>query len=114
MTQMQRTSNAGLGALFDLSFTRFITIGTIKFVYILAVVGLAVGWFALVVFGFQAGGAVGGLAAVVVATVAAALYLLLIRMGLELVVVIFRIGQNIERLAHGPAPTGGFPVGPDA
>ncbi len=110
MTQPARTSDAGLSALFDLSFTRFITIGIIKFVYILAILGLALGWVVLVVLGFNNGGFGGGVVAIVVATVADALNLLIVRMGLELVVVIFRIGQDADRLANGPAPTGGFPV----
>lgn len=113
-SQPARTSDAGLSALFDLSFNRFVTVGIIKFVYILAMVGLALAWLALVLVGFNNGGFVAGVAAAVVGTVGAALYLLLIRMGLEFVVVVFRIGRNTERLAQGPEPTGGFPVGPVA
>ncbi len=71
--------------------------------------GLALGWLGLVMAGFAQGGFIGGVLAIILATIVAVLYLLIIRISLELVVVVFRIGHNIDRLANGPGPTGGFP-----
>ena len=110
--QQPPMSNAGLEALADLSFTRFLTISTVKVIYVLSIVGLALGWLAFVIAGFSQGRLIGGIVAMIVGTLLAALYLLIIRVSLELVVVIFRIGENTARLTSQNAPTGGFPVGP--
>ena len=93
MSQTQFDRTAGVGALFDLSFTRFITISMIKVIYVLAMVLLGLGWLAFVIAGFSQG-VVQGLGMMIIATIAAFLYLLWIRVALELVVVIFRIGEN--------------------
>jgi hypothetical protein len=56
-----------------------------------------------------------GLVGIIVATIIAAIYLLMMRVWLEVIVVLFRIGENTTAMARsmgvGP-PTGGFPVMP--
>lgn len=105
------TSTAGFDALFDLSFTRFITISMIKIIYILAMVVLGLSWLGIVIGGLTQG-FLPFLVALVVATIGAVLYLLLVRVWLELIVVVFRIGENTSIMAGrsmGPE-TPGFPV----
>jgi hypothetical protein len=107
---------AGMGALFDLSFQRVITVGIIKIVYILGIVMLVFAWFAIVISAFTQGFGV-GLAGLVFATIATFLYLLFLRMGLELVVAIFRIAKNTSIMAGqsdagAGGPSGAFPVIP--
>ena len=86
----------GFSALLDLSFTRFVTISFIRVIYILWLVGIALGWL-VVVIGAFAQGILVGLFAIVFGAVIAAVYALLVRMMLELVVVIFRIGEHNVR-----------------
>src|SRR4051794_33557107 len=108
---MSETFNeqAGMEALFDLSFRRFVTIGVIKIVYILGIVLLGIAWLFIVIAGFSQGFAP-GLAAIFIATIGIFLELLFLRVGLELVVAIFRIAQNTSLLVGDRMATGGFPV----
>lgn len=109
------TSADGFGALFDLSFTRFVTISMIKVIYILAMVMLVLGWLGLVIAGFASGGFMAGLFMLVLGSIGVVLYLLMIRVGLEVIVVVFRIGENTSIMA-GRSLAGdggvGFPVQP--
>lgn len=116
---MQSTTSepsADFSALFDLTFTRFLTVGVIKIIYLLGIVLMAVAWLAMVITGFSIS-FLGGLGAIIVATIVMVGYLLMLRVWLELIVVLFRIGQNTAHIAAntggGPA-TGGFPVTPTA
>lgn len=98
-------ADANLGALFDFGFHKFITLGVIKFLYILwlviLVIGAAAAWVSIVIAGFSTG-VLAGVGALVVGTVVIAivlaLYVILIRVGLELIVVVFRIGENTSKL----------------
>jgi hypothetical protein len=113
MNAPQTQSTTDLTALFDLSFTKFLTIGVVKIIYLLGMVGLALVWFGIVVSGFSQS-LVAGLFAIVIATLVALIYLLILRVWLELVVVLFRIGDNTSAIAAAIGgsvpPTGGFPV----
>src|SRR3954469_2709147 len=113
MTQMDAPPTAS--ALFDLSFTRFLTISVIKFIYILGMVGIAIGYLGIIIAGFANGGFGGGLVAIIVGAILALIYLLMLRVWLELIVVIFRIGESTSAIARSlgaSSPTGGFPVTP--
>ena len=106
----------GLEALFDLSFTRFITVSFIKIIYLLGILLLCIGWLGIVITGF-ANGFVTGLGAIIIGGLIFLVYLLFLRVWLELIVVIFRIGENTSAMARsmgagGDRPTGGFPVTP--
>ncbi len=106
----------GLGALFDLSFTRFLTVSVIKVIYILGIVLIALGWLGFVIAGFDIGFGY-GVSAIIFGVIASVLNLLFLRVSLELIVVIFRIGENTSALARNAGasgPTGGFPVMPAA
>ena len=113
MSQSSPAPTADFSALFDLSFTRFLTIGVIRIIYLLGMVLLGLGWLGLVIAAFSQG-FFGGLLGIVIASIIAVVYLLVLRVWLELIVVLFRIGENTSQIASalggaGPA-TGGFPV----
>ena len=85
-----------IGALFDLSFTAFITTKLVKVLYILCIVGGAFGALGMIGSGFMAG-ATSGLIAVVVAPLGFLAAVIFARVYLELVIVIFR---GVEHLAE--------------
>ena len=103
-------TSAGVGALFDLSFSRFITISFIKVIYLIGMVGIALGWVALLIGGLQQG-VIGLIVAGIIGFVLAVIYLIFLRVSLEVIVVIFRIGENTSAIAAAQGvSTGGFPV----
>ena len=98
---MERESydmSPSFSSLFDLSFRRFITLGIVKILYILVLVLIAIGWLIGVVSGFSQG-AGAGLIGLVVVSIAALIQVIFARVWLELIVVIFRIGENTSILA---------------
>jgi hypothetical protein len=101
----------GLGALFDLTFSSFITASIIRIVYIVGLVLIGLWWLAVVIASF-ANSIVMGLVALIVVTIAAFLWILFLRIWLEIIMVIFRIAENTSIIAQatGNVPTGGFPV----
>lgn len=109
MANDERFESAGIDGLFDLSFRRFITLNVIKVLYGLGLLVIALGWLIAVIGGFSNG--VGpGLLMLIVGTLVALLYVIFYRVWLELIVVLFRIGENTSRLveqndAGGPPPT---------
>lgn len=84
------------GALFDFKFEHFITPIIVKVVYILALVGLVLGWLVFLAAGFsQSTGA--GLAVLILGPVAVILYLAFIRMTLEFYLAIVRMSEDIHQ-----------------
>lgn len=99
-----------LNALFDFSFSTFITTRLIKILYILAIIAAGIAAFGIIVSGF-AQGFFAGLLSCIVAVLAFAIYVIMARIWLELIIVIFRISENVDVIAkakHGadtpPAP----------
>jgi len=94
-----------LTALLDTSFTEFITLKLLKFIYILGLIGivLSIGVTALAAFsqGFLYG--IGGLIVGVIAIVLSALVL---RVYMELIAVVFRIAKNTREIADNTARSG--------
>ena len=85
-------------ALFDFSFSSFITTKLVKFVYIISLALAAIGLLAVIISGFMTG-VMGGLLVLILSPVIALLEIMAIRMSLELVIVVFRIAENIDKLA---------------
>ena len=86
-------------SLFDFSFSRFVTLRLVKFLYVVSVILLVLAMLAVILVGFTE--AVSGVEAVdyiVLGPVLAFLYLLMIRIWLELVVVVFRIGETATEI----------------
>jgi hypothetical protein len=91
---------AGLGALFDFSFHHFFTLSVIKVLYMLGLLLLAIVWLMMVIMGFISGGALGGLGALVIGTILIVIKVIFLRVWLELICVIFRIGENTTALVE--------------
>ena len=83
--------------LFDISFKKFITTTVIKWVYLLAIV--LSGVVALVfLMSSLAGGGGQAFAAIVIAPLGFVLYVLWIRICLEVILVLFRVAEGIEKI----------------
>lgn len=84
------------GALFDFSFSSFITPMIVKAVYVLAVVVLGLTWLVLLLVTF-ADNPAGGLIVLILGPVVALIYLAFIRMTLEFYLAIVRMSQDIHQ-----------------
>jgi hypothetical protein len=95
------------GRLFDLSFNEFVTTSIIKVLYILAIIGSAIG--ALVILGgmFASGSFGGILMGLILAPVIFIVYVIMARVWLEVLIVIFRIAENTAKLAGRNEPPQG-------
>ena len=92
------------GRLFDLSFNEFITTKIIKVLYVIAIVGSAIGAF-LLLGGMFATKTFGGvLMGLILAPVAFILYVILARIWLETLIVLFRIAENTAKMANAGEP----------
>jgi hypothetical protein len=97
---MHSHAPTGLGALLDFSFKHFITLSVIKVLYLLFIVLIAIGWLGMVIMGFVSGGILGGLGALIIGTVVVVIEVIAVRVWLELICVIFRIGENTTALVE--------------
>lgn len=92
------------GALFDLSFSEFVTTKMIKILYILLLILVAIGFvialFSGLITMFSRGGFLAGLVAIVLAPIGALIYIILARMWMELIIVVFRIAENTTELVR--------------
>jgi Zn-dependent protease with chaperone function len=84
-------------ALFDTSFREFITTRIIKVLYVLGMVLAGLGALGILIGGLSQGGA--GVASIIIAPLAFILWVISLRVWLELVIVIFRIADNTDILA---------------
>lgn len=83
-------------ALFDFSFSRFITPTIIRFVYVLAAGLIGLVWFVLLITGF-ARGAAEGLVILLLGPVFAIIYLAFIRMTLEIYLAVVRMSEDVHQ-----------------
>jgi Domain of unknown function (DUF4282) len=88
-------------ALFDFSFTHFVTPKIVKFAYVLATILLALIYVGLVISGFASDEPAYGLIVLVLGAVGFIVYLALIRMTLELYVSIVRMSEDIHKRLPG-------------
>jgi hypothetical protein len=86
-----------LPALKDLSFSQFITVSLVKFIYVLGLILLALGFVFAVFSGLSQG--FGGIIYVLGAVIGFVLGVLWLRVTLEMVVVVFRIADNTAVIA---------------
>ena len=89
-----------LEALFDFSFTSFITSRIVKLLY-----GLSIGWAALlalwlIVGGFNVSSGAGVFTLLILAPLVFLLVVAYARVMLELVIVIFRIAEHVAQIAQ--------------
>ncbi|MGH3928635.1 MAG: DUF4282 domain-containing protein [Pseudonocardiaceae bacterium] len=83
------------GALFDFGFNHFVTPSIIKVIYVLGLIGIALGYLFFVITGF-AGSAIVGIIALLFGPIVALLYLALFRMMLEFYVAVIRMSEDIH------------------
>jgi hypothetical protein len=96
-----------LGALFDFSFTQFITTRVIPVIYGLAIFFSGLIALTIVVSAFRMHASLGVLV-LLVSPLLFLLYVAAARVSLELVIIVFRIHENIGRMAvSGPEGTHG-------
>ena len=91
-------------ALKDVSFTEFITLKLIKFLYILGLLGIAIGVL-LMVLGAFSQGFVTGLGSLMLGAIGALLAVAFLRVYLEIIAVVFRIASNTARIAENTSRT---------
>lgn len=87
-------------ALFDITFSTFITPTIIKVVYLLLMIVLVIGWlvFTIAAFAENAGA---GILALLLGAVAMVIYLAFIRMTLEFYLAVVRMSEDINRRLPG-------------
>ncbi len=86
------------GALLDFSFTEFITTKLIKLLYILALIGIALGALGIIIGGFSSGFAAGLLALLIGAPLFILFSTIMTRVWLEILVVLFRLYENVRSI----------------
>ncbi len=86
-----------IASLFDISFSSFVTPKVIKVVYIVIMVLLGLETLGYIIFGFVAFHAL-GILFLPVALVLGLISLAIVRMGFELVMIIFRMGDDMHAL----------------
>jgi hypothetical protein len=91
-------------ALFDMSFSEFITIKLIKVLYMLAIVGAGIGALVIVGGGLATAEGAGKLLYLILAPVLFIVYVIGARVWLELIIVIFKIAENTTKLAARDNP----------
>ena len=99
-----------LASLFDVEFKSLITTKVIKVLYILSMIGIGLVALAFVVAAFNNNAAAGLLVLIIVAPLMALIYLIYVRVLLEIVIAIFRIMEtNTELVALQRGQAGGGP-----
>ena len=95
-------SQTGAGffrALFDFSFTEFITSKIIKFLYGLAILSIGLGCLFLVIFAFYRNAGVGVTTLLIIAPLVFIISVIYSRVFLEIIIVIFRIAEHVGEIA---------------
>jgi uncharacterized protein DUF4282 len=103
------------GSLFDVSFTSFVTIRIIKVIYIITLVLIGLAALVFIVAGFADSVGAGLFVLVVAAPLVSLLYVIYVRVLLEIVIAIFRIAENTANsVALLRAQASGSPVASQA
>jgi len=88
-----------LASLFDFSFTEFITVKIIKILYGIIIFFAGLGVLYFIVSGFRLSVAM-GILYILLSPVIFLLNVILARIWLEIVIVIFRIAENTQKIAE--------------
>ncbi|OQX86752.1 hypothetical protein B6D60_05530 [candidate division KSB1 bacterium 4484_87] len=87
-----------INTLFDFSFKEFVTIKIIKVIYGIGILFAGIGAIAVIIKGFSAG-VLAGILALIISPVVFIIYSILIRVWLEVVIVLFRISEDVRDMA---------------
>jgi hypothetical protein len=90
-----------LGSLFDFSFSSFITPKIIKVLFVIGLVLVLLLTLFYIIFAFISNIAF-GVVVLILSPIIFLLYMLVVRIYLELLIVIFRIQGDIAEIAHRP------------
>ncbi|MGO4596458.1 DUF4282 domain-containing protein [Terrabacter sp. 2RAF25] len=99
MASVPNPAREGAGffqALFDFSFTNFVTPILVRFVYLLATVALVATWLVLLFAGFVRGFG-SGLTVLILGPVFLVIYLAVIRMTLEFYLSVVRMSEDVHK-----------------
>lgn len=96
-----------LGSLFDFQFRSLITTKIIRFVYMLVVILYSLGAIGIFFTALASGTAAGVFAAFIFVPLGYLLYLTLTRIWMEILIVVFRIGDDIHAMRLGGGMGGG-------
>ena len=91
---------SGLGAMLDFNFNTFITLSVIKILYVLGLCLIALVWLGAIASALISKNLLGALGVLLIGGVAAVVYMIFFRIWLEIIVVIFRIGENTSKLVE--------------
>jgi len=91
------------GALLDLSFSEFVTTKIIKFIYVLLLVLIAIGYLVGIIVGFTRD-AGSGLLMLIVGAIGALVAVIFARVYMEILIVLFRIAENTTEMARQGQP----------
>lgn len=91
-------------ALFDLSFTKFVTVRIVRLLYLLMLAAIAVGWLFAVSALFSTFGGGVAVVGIIGLTLSALVGVIQVRVFLELIVVAFRIDANTAVIASRTKP----------
>ena len=97
-------NNDFFASLFDMSFSEFVTIRLIKVLYILGIAGAVLIGLSMLVAGFS-NGIGSGIISLIVTPIVVGIYILMVRIWLELIVVVFRIAENTSQMAKNQQPS---------
>lgn len=87
-------------SLFDLSFTKYVTLSFAKVIYVLAMALIALGYLMAIVIGFASEHSALGVFALLLGWIPALVYLVLVRVSLEFAVAMIRTAQNTSVMAN--------------
>jgi hypothetical protein len=85
-------------SLFDYSFSSFITSRIIKVLYVLTTIVVALWTLVIILVAFKASSALGIVALVIGGPIFFVITMIYVRVGLELLIVIFRIHENVHEI----------------
>jgi len=86
------------GALFDFSFTEFVTTRIIKVLFAIAIIGSAIMAIFYIAASFSASTGL-GILILLLSPVIFILYVILARVWLEVIIVLFRIAEHVSEIA---------------
>ena len=86
------------GALFDFSFTEFVTTKIIKVLFALAIIGSAIMAVFYIAASFSSSSGL-GILVLLLSPVIFIVYVILARVWLELIIVLFRIAEHVSEMA---------------
>ncbi|MBN1764129.1 MAG: DUF4282 domain-containing protein [Sedimentisphaerales bacterium] len=87
-------------ALFDLSFSEFITTRIIKLLFVIGIIGAVIATLMLIVSGLASSSGAAKVFYILLSPVFFILYVLFVRVWLEMILVFFRIAENTTKLVE--------------